>query len=1020
VPLHLVSGPANSGKASVLLGELRARAARGQEPLLIVPTRADQARYRRELAEGGLTMGARVERFEGLLEEVLARAEIVTAQIGSLARERLLARIAGARPGLARALAGTVAELEAQRVTPARLRGALRAWSAAEVARSDQLALFEEGAGSPLPDPSARVPGRPPPGERSTLEWLAGIYERYGAALDSMRRRDRELRALAALDVLRRRPALWGGRPVLVYGFDDLTELQFDAIETLGTVVDAELSVSLAYEPGRAVFAGRAAAFQRLSPLAGRHTELTSRSEHYAPSARTALHHLERSLLVESAERAEPGEAVRLLRGDSPRAELELVADEVRTLLDDGVPAQEIAIVHRSPQSIAPLLAEALSARAVPYTMRRRLAFADTAIGRGLLGALRCALGHGSLGDLLAWLRVPGLLDQPRLADWLEARALRAGALSAERARAIWEAERWPLDRIERRRAAAAAGEAALADALTAELERLFAAPRCGSAALLSERELDEAAALAAGRRALEQLRELARLAPEPPRGPARPVSEQQGAPGLAPEQRGAPAEVLEVLERLGLMTGDEAAPGRVAVVDPLGLRARRVRMLFVCGMQEGVFPAPPPPPLIAEEQRRALAHASGLVLHAAPDALAAERYLLYAFVSRPQERLTLSWHTAAEDGAPRARSLFVDDVCDAFEPIPVRASAAAGGAGAGRAPVGGAAVSDATAAGVQAGDPAAASAPGQPIQPLRDERVLAELRERRLWSASSLELWASCPVMWCVERLPDGGRLGPDAEPLSRGSLAHAALRATFERLRERTGSARVTASSLPAAKELLREALTELDEEYPLSVAPERVPGARRRLRRDLERYLEHAAESPSPLEPTHLELEFGFADGETPAPPPLDLGGGVLVRGRIDRVDLGADGEAVVYDYKGRAAPPAARWLQDRSWQVALYMRAVRQLLGERPVGGFYQPLAGKELAPRGAIDADAGVELHSVRTDRLGHDELERLLDDCLGAAREAALQAKSGALQPRPDTCAYGGGCAYPTICRCEP
>jgi ATP-dependent helicase/DNAse subunit B len=987
VPIHLVTGPANSGKASVLLGDLRACAARGQEPLLIVPTRADQSRYRRELAEGGLTMGARVERFDGLLAEMSARAEIVPAQIGSLVRERLLARIAGARPGLARALAGTVAELEAQRVTPVRLRGALRAWSVAEAARSDQLALFGQ-----------------PTGERSTLEWLAGVYERYDAALESMRRQDRELRALAALDALRRKPALWGGRPVFVYGFDDLTELQFDAIETLGTVVDAELSVSLAYEPGRAVFAGRGAAFQRLSPLAGRHTELTARSEHYAPSARAALHHLERSLLVESAERVEPGEAVRLLRGDSPRAELELVADEVRSLLDAGVPAQEIAIVHRSPRSIAPLLAEALSGCAVPYAMRRRLAFADTAIGRGLLGALRCALGDGSLGDLLAWLRVPGLLDQPRLADWLEARALRAGALSAERARAMWEAERWPLDRIERLREAAAAGEVALADALIAELERLFAGPRRGSAALLCERELDEAAALAAGRRALEQLRELARL---------------------APEQRGAPAEALEVLERLDVMTGDEAVPGCVAVVDPLGLRARRVRMLFVCGMQEGIFPAPPLPPLIAEEQRRALAQASGLVLRPTPDALAAERYLLYAFASRPQERLTLSWHTSGEDGAPRARSLFVDDVCDAFEPIPVRTGAVAGGAEVGGvaapdAPVGDAAVSDAATVSLPVGDPAAAGAPGQPIQPLRDERVLAELRERRLWSASSLELWASCPVKWFVERLLDGGRLGPDAEPLSRGSLAHAALKATLERLRERTGSARLTASSLPAAKELLGEALAELGDEHPLSVAPERVPGARRRLRRDLERYLEHAAESPSPLEPTHLELEFGFADGEPPAPPPLDLGGGVLVRGRIDRVDLGADGEAVVYDYKGRAAPPAARWLQDRSWQVALYMRAVRQLLGERPVGGFYQPLAGKELAPRGAIDADAGVELHSVRTDRLGHDELELLVDDCLAAARAAALEAKSGALQARPDTCAYGGGCAYPTICRCEP
>jgi hypothetical protein len=56
---------------------------------------------------------------------------------------------------------------------------------------------------------------------------------------------------------------------------------------------------------------------------------------------------------------------------------------------------------------------------------------------------------------------------------------------------------------------------------------------------------------------------------------------------------------------------------------------------------------------------------------------------------------------------------------------------------------------------------------------------------------------------------------------------------------------------------------------------------------------------------------------------------------------------------------------------------------------------------------------------VRTDRLDHDSFEGLLDDCAAAARGAALQARSGALEPRPDTCAHGGGCSYPTICRCE-
>ena len=140
-------------------------------------------------------------------------------------------------------------------------------------------------------------------------------------------------------------------------------------------------------------------------------------------------------------------------------------------------------------------------------------------------------------------------------------------------------------------------------------------------------------------------------------------------------------------------------------------------------------------------------------------------------------------------------------------------------------------------------------------------------------------------------------------------------------------------------------------------------------------------------------------------------------MFVRGRIDRVDLGERGETVVYDYKGRAAPPAARWLQDSTWQVALYMRVVQQALGKQAVGGFYQPLAGKELAARGAFDCEAGgARLRS--SDSLGHEEFERLIEDvCWRHGRPPCRRVRG--LEPRPDSCAYNGGCSYPTICRCE-
>jgi PD-(D/E)XK nuclease superfamily len=1045
MPITLITGPANAGKAREVMDAVRKHVAHGEEPLLVVPTRADADQYRRELAEAGVVVGARVERFEGLIGEAVRRAGGSGPVLSGVARERVLGALlarggdgsdgggsygsapgAGGdqggggdmavsrspigadrgTPGFVRALATVVAELEVQRVTPARLEAALRAWAAAD------------GAGVAV-----------------GAEEIGRLFAEYRGVLKRIGRTDRERRAAQALDALRREPALWGGTPVLMYGFDDFGGLQLDAIETLGVIVDAPVTVSLTYEPGRAAFAGRAGTFETLAPLAIEHRRLQAREEYYAPQARTALHHLERSLFEPGAARRDSGGAVRLLEGGGERAELELVAGEVRELLDRGMKPEEIAVVHRLPSAVADLLEEVFGALGIQYALERRLPFANTASGGALVGALRCVTDDGELGDLLAWLRAPGLLERPELADRLEAKARREGASSAARAKAIWESEHWRLEALDRlrdaaerdrvaraeavqghaRRAETAQGRslrggAALSERAVRELEWLFNAPRRGSAALLASDELDEARALVAGRRALEELGKLAR-----------------GAPELGADA----AELARVLESLEIVSGEPAGQGRVAVVDPLALRARRVRALFLMGLQEGVFPASArPEPLLAEEQRRRLAETSGLRLGGSRlrDALAAERYALYAAVSRPQELLVLSWHAGSDDGVAEARSLFVDDVVDLFEEgLEERCV---------RRPLGAvdrAGARTTAAAGDLAHGPSRGGARSPALLgPLRDEQVRGGLREH-VWSASSLEVWTGCPVKWFVQRMLRAEDLDPEPEPLARGGLAHAALKDTLAGLRERSGSARLTRARLGLAKELLREALRRREAEFPLSAAPERRPGLRRRLEADLERYLEHAAEHESALEPRYLELGFGFEDEQRaadplvppmdpnpPALPALDLGDGLRLRGRIDRVDVGAGGgQGVVYDYKGRNAPGAAKWTEQGNVQVALYMRAVEELLGLEVAGGFYQPLSGADLRARGVLDGESGVEIECVRGEVREHAEVRELLREAVATAREAARQAGRGELEPRPRTCAYRGGCMYPTICRCE-
>src|SRR5581483_10124406 len=300
--ITLVTGPANSGKAQVVIEAVRRHLAHGAEPVLVVPTRTDAEYYLRELAGSEAAVGVRVGVFSDLVEEMVRRAGVREPALGEVARDRLLGALAPAgaqrHPGFRRELGDLIAELQIKRVSPPRLAAALEA------------GLGDAGAALGFD--------------------LAGAYASYLRRLERLGRLDEQQRIRRALDRLREEPFLWGTEPtpVLFYGFGDLTPLQLDAIETLGRVVDAEVTVSLPYEPGRAAFAGRAGTFQTLAPLA-RARALAPRDEHYAPSSRAALAHLERSLFEPRAARVDAGAALELLQGGGQRAELELVAARV-------------------------------------------------------------------------------------------------------------------------------------------------------------------------------------------------------------------------------------------------------------------------------------------------------------------------------------------------------------------------------------------------------------------------------------------------------------------------------------------------------------------------------------------------------------------------------------------------------------------------------------------------------------------------------------------------------------------
>lgn len=975
VPLTLITGPANAAKAGAVLE--RFRAALPREPLLVVPTAADVEHYRRELAHSGMVFGGEVMTFSALTAVLAARAGLAGRPLGAVAREQILRvtlaeaeldRLAASSdsPGFARAAGRLFAELERSLIPSQRFAQGMRAWGAAI-------------------------------GQAGYAKEVAGIYAAYLERLERLGRVDREGFAWAALDALRATPECWGSRPAFFYGFDDLTPTEIDAIDSLAGPAGADVTVALPYEPGRAAFAGRAGTVEALRPLAVEHVALGDRAEHYSPGARPALHHLERSLFEGSPAVRSPNGAVRLLEAGGERAEAELVGAEILELLQAGVAADEIAVLFRSPADAAPLAETIFAGYGIPVAHDRSVGLGHTSLGGGLLAFARIALGRGTPGDLLAWLRTPGKLADADLADELEAKLRRDRIADVAEGRRLFERlirRRPPTDppasdpffELDSLRAAAQAGDltSSLA-ALERELEAIWTAPYRRCAAVLDGSALADAAVASGVRTALAELRSLHRA-----------------DASLIPGVEG----VLGALEQLDVREGVHGEG--VLLSDPLAIRARRFRAVFVCGLQDGAFPLrPAPEPFLGDDDRRALAVASGIRLPAHEDVLDRERFLFYLCVSRPEEVLFLSWCSSDEEGNPLQPSPFVEDVRLLFDedlwsrrgrrlladvtwppalaptPLELQRAVAAASSGDSMEP------------------PAALAPPGSPS-------VLAALAGRERESARGLETFAACGVRWLVEHVLRPVAIEPDPDPMRRGALAHAILERTLRGLRERTGSARLAPETLADAESELAAAFEELED----TPAGAGARAALRALEVDLGRALKTEAEGGPAYEPARLEWSFG-RDGDEH--PPLTLvEGGLEVTGRVDRIDVDPGGGALVRDYKNRTVHAGAKWADDGRLQVALYALAARELLGLEPVGAVYQPLGGPDLRPRGLVCS--GGEGDWVVNDVVDADAFGCALEDARRTALQAAEDLVGGRITTCPERCSPKG-CAHPTICR---
>ncbi len=417
--------------------------------------------------------------------------------------------------------------------------------------------------------------------------------------------------------------------------------------------------------------------------------------------------------------------------------------------------------------------------------------------------------------------------------------------------------------------------------------------------------------------------------------------------------------EEVELVLALERARADDRRRNVVHVMDVYEARQWELGVVFVCGLVERHFPQyHREDPLIGDAARRRAG------LETAAERQSRERFLFELATTRATEATVLSYSRFNEKGEETLRSFFLPEAAPQCEsrarPAPVRAVAA----------------------------------PPRPA--IQSDALMAELaRMHRTLAPTAIESFLQCPFQFFARRTlklrarPPAPRDRLDV--LLQGSILHRAL-------------AEVARMPLFGAA-VFEDVFTE---ESRKARVPEgyRKEAVKLELQRNFEAFLKDRQAAIAWL--SRVEQEFEFA-----------LNPILSVRGRIDRLDAGPRGEALVIDYKYSAPDKIRDRVDDEASenfvQGGLYLIAAEKCFGMKPAGMLFCGLR-RQVSWEGWHTPVAGLE-------QAGETVSESRLRELMAVAAEKSAATfdaiSSGRIAPQPadrDKCDW---CEYRDICRFE-